>query len=267
MSDPKAMPTGWRPNPEKQASDLARFPLGAVLGRTKTERVERVLGLPPGFREHYDQTKPYNEYDGTNSCIGQGVSQHLTLIEWLTDEKPIQRDPYWLWETTKAGDPWPDTQPGDNSGTDLNTALRVVRDEGHVRAGKGKAKKPRPALGISEWRWIDPTRAVDEVRAAVALGMPVVVGSPWSDGMSRTTEEEGQRFVVPDLAFGNLGHCWLVNGALDSVEAVTTPNSWGEGWTHGKPHACLSSELVGELFRAGGQGAVVTSRTREEKKT
>jgi hypothetical protein len=84
----------------------------------------------------------------------------------------------WIWDRAKEIDVWPDTNPGDDEGTSVRSALDILRHHGHVPYLWRKhrslgdhveraALSPTQSEGIAAYRWV---RSVDD--ALSVLGHP-----------------------------------------------------------------------------------------------
>lgn len=104
-----------------------------------------------------DSTAWWDFYNQLNegACIGAGSSRMMTLLN------RVRYDWRWLWNEAKIVDEWADTNPGDDEGTSVNAAMKVLAAKGHLRVA-GTA--PRLEDGISVYRW---ARNVDEVRSVL----------------------------------------------------------------------------------------------------
>lgn len=149
------------------------------------------------------------------ACVGFGSSRMMSLLNRK------RYDARWLWDMAKSVDPWPDTNPGDDNGTNLDAAMQILKARGHVSWSSLYANRTwqqrdteTPALteGVSAYRW---AQTVDEIRS--------VLQSPLND----------------------------------SLQAVPFLNSWGRQYPHitWMPYAVLE-RLLGEY----GEAALVTDR-------
>lgn len=148
------------------------------------------------------------------ACVGFGSSRMMSLMN-------RQRyDARWLWDRAKEIDPWSDTRPGDDNGTDVNSAMKILKARGHVPwnssyAGRDAyqrtAELPDMAKGISAYRW---ARTVDEVRAVLQTPLhdslqavpilnswgrdyPHLVWLPYTT-LQRMIDEDGEVALVTD---------------------------------------------------------------------
>lgn len=105
----------------------------------------------------YDQGKE-------GACVGFGTSRMMSLLNRK------KYDAHWLWDIAKAGDEFPDTNPGDDNGTSVHAGIDVLLKKGHVpwqTSYAGRTWQQRdteaPSLteGVSAIRW---ATSVDEMR-------------------------------------------------------------------------------------------------------
>lgn len=106
------------------------------------------------WRVFYDQGRQ-------GACVGYSFSRGLTQLH------KTLFDAAHLWNRAKATDEWDDTNPGDNNGTSLDAAARILHREGPVLWSRFAAvPTPVPELRIGEYRW---TTFADEVVDALDL--------------------------------------------------------------------------------------------------
>lgn len=225
---------GVRPSPDVE--HIEKYPLAPVLGAAP-ERVEAEVALPDRYRAFYDQ-------GAKNACVGFSVSQMATI------HNRTQFDPWWLWDRAKERDPWPDTNPGDNNGTDINAALAVLKKRGHREDGALRARKK---WRILRYRWLVDT---SEVRHALGKGRPVVVATSWYSSMAEPEFRNGEFWMPKEPAGSFHGyHAYLIEAWSDARNAARTPNSWG----HEYPRTWIPAELLDGLLsgRLGWANAAV----------
>lgn len=155
------------------------------------------------------------------ACVGFGSSRMMSL---LNRKRYFAR---WLWDRAKDADAWPDTNPGDDNGTSVDAAMKVLAAKGHVvystkydsfNQGRPGDAYPRTGLsgvtaeGITAYRW---ARTASEVHSALK--------SPVSD----------------------------------KTGAVRVLNSWGSGYP---PVVWLPDETLQRLIDEDGEAPVVTDR-------
>jgi hypothetical protein len=163
-------------------------------------------------------------------------------------------DPVWLWNEAKTLDASPATAFGDRNETTLRAALDVLRLVGHVRDRAGRDRSPSIGDGIAENRW---ATTVDEIRASIAAGVPVVLGISWYRSFDAPTRE-GPRWWIGRGQLGRVagGHAICVHGASDRLGAVHAVNSWGLRY----PPVLLPYDVLGRLLTEDGEASLVTDR-------
>lgn len=216
-------PRRRRPGAVKKptAADLAgreRHPLriGAV------GQVNRSFDLTTQQRQFYNQ-------GASVTCVAFSTSQLMTLLNGGE-----LYHPGWLFYRAQEID----GIPGE-AGTTTDAALRVLKALGHV-AGSGDVAsaadlpgaEPDQADGIDGFAWVPrtPDPALEGVRACVAAGAPVLIASPWYSSFGEHEYEGSVWMVPPGADWGDKGGMWhqyLIDGAFDDGEYLTTPNSWG----------------------------------------
>lgn len=107
-----------------------------------------LYGDPMSWWDFYDQGRE-------GACVGFGSSRMMSLLN------RTRYNARWLWDEAKAIDEWSDTNPGDNEGTSVNAAMKVLASKGHRRSSESS---PRAGDGIAVYRW---ARNVDEVRSVL----------------------------------------------------------------------------------------------------
>jgi hypothetical protein len=152
------------------------------------------------------------------ACVGFGCSRMMSL---LNGREYFAR---WLWDRAKATDEYGDeTQPGDDNGTSVRAALRILRKEGHVpwredlsRLNSNDAPAVRerdtikgtPADGITAYRWARSTddflhvtgwqdRGYVEILNSWGTDYPRVVRMPAAT-LDRLRTEDGELGIVTD---------------------------------------------------------------------
>lgn len=156
----------------------------------------------------------YNQ-GAEGACVGFGSSRLMSLTHG------IEFDPRWLWDQAKIIDPFPDTNPGDDNGTLVRSAMDVLRLQGHVAWSSAAAAADadytqRDALPA------DPAYKIKTVRWATTVDeMRVCLSSPWNDHM----------------------------------QAFRMLNSWGRSFPHG---VWLPYTVMERLLGEGAEVALVT---------
>ena len=227
----RLVPADWR--------HVERYPYAAVAPATPAA-VERTLALP-GYRARYDQASE-------GACVGFASSWMMSIVNRRFYDAP------WLWNSAKAVDDWPDTNPGDDRGTSVRAAMDVLRAQGHVRIFRGRAAPPSLAEGIAENRW---ATTVDEVRTSVAAGTPVVLGCHWYRNFDAPQHDGGAWWIGRgDLGTVRAGHAVCIYRASDRHQAVGIVNSWGRRY----PPVLMPYATLERLLGEQGEAALVTDR-------
>lgn len=228
----RRVPTDW--------AHVDKYPLRA-LSVTPPRVAERAFALPRVWREFYDQ-------GAEGACVGFSSSQMMSLLNRKRYDAP------WLWNTAKGVDEWPDTNAGDNNGTSVRAACDVLRELGHRPVVRGKSQPAVPGEGIAANRW---ATSVDEVRWALARGVPVVLGINWYEKFDVPTQV-GSDWWLDRGGLGSVrgGHAIVLEAVSDKRQAVRTPNSWGAG----VPRCWFSYATLARLLAEGGEAALVTDR-------
>jgi hypothetical protein len=152
----------------------------------------------PGWRLFYDQGVE-------GACVGCGASRAMTLLNRK------RYDWHWLYEQAQLIDPWIETPP--EEGTDVNSAMKILRAEGHriFHGTHHHVHETDVEQGISAYRWA--TNA-DEVLAALRspsydrLGAVAFVNS-WGmdyphivympcETLDRLLRENGEAAIITD---------------------------------------------------------------------
>lgn len=227
----RLIPADWR--------HIEKYPYAAMAPET-VERVERALVLP-AYRQKYDQQKE-------GACVGFSSSWMMSILNRRF------YDARWLWNKAKERDEWPETNPGDNNGTSVRAAMDVLRVIGHVRIFRSECQEPCLQDGIMENRW---AVSADQVRTAIAAGIPVTLGINWYENFDRPVKRDG-RYWIGDGDLGRIrgGHAVCVYRASDKLQAVGIVNSWGMSY----PLALMPYSVLERLLREEGEATLVTDR-------
>lgn len=110
-----------------------------------------------------------------------------------------------IYAAATAIDQFPGTYPDQDTGTDINSAAKVLRDQGRITSWTH-------AFGL------------DQTLAALQLA-PVALGTNWHDSMF---EPDSKGFVHPDGSIVG-GHEVLIR-ADDARGSVLVRNSWSASW-------------------------------------
>jgi hypothetical protein len=244
MSHPivdRRIPTDWK--------HVEKYPGRALRAIAKTVDTVEVtkLPLPKAMHPYYDQGKE-------GACIGYGMSICMSILNRK------RYDAFWLYRQAQFRDDWADTPP--EGGTSLRAGFDVLRDLGHREFLAGKSRHANIVEGIvGVNRWLT---TVDEVRTAIAQGMPVVLGVNWFSGLystttKRVTANRVEHWAPGEKQWGRLvgGHCICAPLASDKRQAIGWLNSWGTSyaWPVWVPYTALD-----RLLREDGEAAVVVDR-------
>jgi hypothetical protein len=248
---------------------VEKYPFGAVAPQT-VQVVEHVLLLPTWHWTH-DQGME-------GSCVPHGGSMERSITN--TAQNKLLRifrggrryDPLWAWDEAKKIDEWADTNPGDDNGTSVRAFYDVMRLQGHRRItsngitvsnGKPVLTKPsalpNPSEGVLTNRW---ARTVDEMRTALADGIPVAIGVNWYHAFDTPQPYPSRKsewwiaYNAPDLGQIRGGHCVCIYGASDKRQAFRVKNSWGRDY----PLVWLPYSVMQRLLDEDGEAALVTDR-------
>jgi hypothetical protein len=131
------------------------------IGRGELGRVRGghcITFKPVGVRDVFAWWDFYNQ-GVEGACVGFGASRAMSLVN---RRRYVAR---WLWDRAKEVDYWPDTNPGDDEGTSVRAAMRIMRDRGHVAynwrqahlydsATERATLTPAASEGIAAYRWL-----------------------------------------------------------------------------------------------------------------
>lgn len=218
---------------------------------------EKTLKLPSFFYRGQ-----HNQWD-EGACVGFGESLMMTLLnkQWY--------NPWWLWDRAKERDYSDQTNPGDGDGTWLAAANDVLRDLGHVRQTRWVREYPGPqpveqlnpkavrGHGIQVNRW---AKTVDDMRAVMALGIPMAIGVNWYGNFDAPIEKRvgprSKEFWIGEGWIGSMrgGHCVCVYGGSDRRQAFKLANSWGKDY----PPVWLPYSVMQRLIDEDGEVSLVT---------
>lgn len=231
---------GHRPQPGP--SLLKRF--GAhPRALTTTARVESRLEIPYQYRERYDQ-------GAEGACVGFSLSWAMSIFNRHFYDAGA------LYHAAQLIDPWPETPP--EEGTSVEAGATVLMTQGHWRFVHGVTKAVALFEGIKEFRH---AASVDELRTAISIGSPFVLGINWYANFDRPVwgdfGQGGNRWWIgrstSELGAVRGGHAICGCGARDSIGAFTLVNSWG----HDYPIVNIPYETVELLIREEGAEAII----------
>ena len=231
-------PLGRKTPPDWEHVD--KYPLRS-LTPTAPVTVETVLSLPR-YRTFYDQGQ-----DG--ACVGFSSSWMLSI------QRRRKFDARWLYHQAQLVDGDPSTPPAE--GTLVRAGFDVLRDQGPMDWVKSTDVGPVAAQGLTANRW---ATTVDEVRAAFALGVPVVFGINWYTAFDKPIRFNGEWWIEPhDDFLGTIrgGHAICAFGCSDKRGAVKLVNSWG---AKAYPLVWMRYSVIERLLSEDGECAVPVDR-------
>jgi hypothetical protein len=216
-----------------------KYPLRLIMPR-RIDNVERVLDLPEQYRPKYNQRSE-------GACTGFSGSWAMSILNRR------YYDAFWLYYEARRIDEWPGE---DYDGSSVRAMLDVLHKLGHRRIYASRTNNPSIGDGIAAFRW---AKSVDEIRTAIALGVPVVLGIDWPESFYKPIKR-GQSWWLPEISASIAGgHAICCYGASDRRQAVRLVNSWGSGyplvWLE---YAKLERLLAGLDYP--GEAAVITDR-------
>jgi hypothetical protein len=254
------VPDDWKHVEKYPYSDLADYGVASV---------EKTLVLPSWHWEH-DQGRE-------GSCVGHGVGMERAITNTAQNRLLAlfrftkRYDPLDLWNQAKIVDEWPDTNPGDDNGTSVRAAYDVLRTRGPRQISlhgeqidsvtgnpvitDAKEGKADPTQGIAANRWALTT---DEIRTALAGGVPVAIGVNWYANFDSPVASSKSEFRIGAGNLGRIrgGHCLCIYGASDRRQAFKLKNSWGRDY----PLVWLPYTVMQRLLDEDGEAALVTDR-------
>lgn len=149
----------------------------------------------------------YNQ-GSLGACVGFSMSRAMTQFH------KALFDAVWLWDRAKETDEWDDTNPGDNEGTSVDAAARVLRDRGHVLWGHREERQPNPAFRVGEYRWATSAQqiidALDSPLYAQLGGVPLL--NSWGEDYPRVVWLD---LVVLDRLLGEAGEACVLSRPSD----------------------------------------------------
>lgn len=220
--------------------------------------VEAILNIPRQYRDLYDQGRE-------GACVGFSQSWMMSILNRVKYFAP------WLYLEAQNVDEYADTPPAE--GTSLRAGFDILRTRGHRQIWGQRTREEQLRHGIQANRW---ARTVDEMRAALALGIPVNIGINWyrqfsSPQQLRRLDDEGQPLTEfgierydwwigrADLRWGPVdgGHAITAVGASDKRQAVALCNTWGYSYPF---LVWLPYTAVTRLLSEDGEAGIVTDR-------
>lgn len=201
--------------------------------------------LPIGWLDYW-----YNQKN-TNSCVGFSTSRMMTYYNHSL------YDAMWLYGRACAVDGDPSTSLIADNGTYIWAAMDILRREGHKPTTLLRNQMPVSySHGIQSNYWCT---TADEVRAAIAMDRPVVIGINWYQQFMNPVRKGLKYWIGSTSNWGSTigGHAIMLYGASDNDQGFVLANSWGVGsfsriWL---PYSALE-----RLLRENGEAAVALDR-------
>jgi hypothetical protein len=203
------------------------------------------LDLPRQYLPKYDQ-------GSEGACVGFAWSWAMSILNhrFYAARK--------LYLEAQLIDEWTDTPP--EQGTSVTAGARILRDQGHWRFARGLTFPLALFEGIETFA---SAITVDEVRAAIAQGKPVVFALPWFANFDAPIWGDfgkgGPRWWIGRNT--NLGairgwHAICCFGCRDDIQAAVLVNSWGVNY----PIVNMPYETVTNLFQIGAEATIPVDR-------
>lgn len=198
-------------------------------------RLPVFVDLRPAVDEVEDQ--------GTiGSCTAMGSHKALE-IAYERLGKPVNLSPMYVYYYSRK-----DHGGLDQDGSKVEYALTTLRDHGvcleatwpYIESQKNTqppaiADKEAEQFKILGWEsYSSVPHAVDEIKAWVAQGKPVVIAVNCTEGMVGAGEIKNWKQTTWDLNTPMMGsHCMVVIGYDDASQRLLVQNSWGKAWGDG----------------------------------
>lgn len=206
--------------------------------------VNKRLDLPYQYIAKYDQGQE-------GACVGFAWSWAMSILNrrFYAARK--------LYLETQFHDPWSDTPP--EEGTSVVSAAQVLQDQGHWRFARGITFPLALIEGIRSFR---SAQTIDELRMAIQLEVPVVLGINWHSSFDSPVWADfgtgGNRWWIGRGDLGPIrgGHAICLFGARDDIEAFTLVNSWGTNY----PIVNIPYATVQRLISDGGDAIIPLDR-------
>ena len=226
-----------------------KYPILSSMGPPPV--VERRLTLPSNYQVDYDQKDD-------PACVGASLSIAMAMLNYgdVYDFK-------WLWQNAKDFDYVFSTKKGDNQGTTVNGACRVLKQLGHVMVDK-ILRMPMPANkadGIIEYRW---DHSCNGILWSIGKGVPVVVATDWFSLMNYPEFFEGAYWIgrnAPDnldiLGIPEGSHAYCIFAASTSKGYVSMAQSWGRDFPE---EVRIPIKFMNKLLTRRGEVALITDR-------
>jgi hypothetical protein len=239
----RRVPTDWK--------HVEKYPMRRAAAAPPLPPFERILDVPRQYRDEYDQ-------GSEGACVGYSQSWMMSILNRQL------YDAYRLYAEAQGIDEWADTPP--EGGTSLRAGFDILRTKGHWRVYAGKTRSPQLTNGIAANRWI---KTVEEVRIAIAAGMPVNLGINWYRGFfepeGKPRMDRAKNLGLLDYWIGHQsswswiagGHAITCVGISDKREALALCNTWGDSWPF---IVWLPYKAFERLMREDGEAGIVTDR-------
>lgn len=206
--------------------------------------VNHRLDLPRQYIPKYDQ-------GAEGACVGFAWSWAMSILNrrFYAARK--------LYLETQFVDPYSDTPP--EEGTSVVSAAQVLQLQGHWRFARGITFPLAAREGIQDFR---SARSIDELRLAISLGVPVVLGIDWLSNFDSPVWGDfgagGNRWWIGRGNLGSIrgGHAICLFGARDDIEAFVLVNSWGLNY----PIVHIPYNTVAQLLSDGGEAIIPVDR-------
>lgn len=223
----------------KDRSYEAKYPVGKLLGASgAVKSVERTLIIPFGLRSFYDQ-KSYN------ACTGFAASWMMSIYNCIPQQK---YDALWLYHAGQENDNDPVTDPEADNGGYVWATFWALQHLGHK-----KLREANPDIrdGITAYYW---AKSTDDVRAAIAIGRPVVIGVNWYEEFMAPLVYKGEYWIGkrPNLGKSLGGHAICIYGSSDKRQAHRLINSWGLSY----PQVWLPYATFDRLMGEDGEAVI-----------
>jgi hypothetical protein len=237
-------------------------------GIADTQNVNISLRLPSDLHHYY----ALYDQGAEGACVGFGSSWCMTILNRRAYAART------LYLETQLVDEWPDTPP--EEGTSVHAAMDVLRTRGHWRSVYNRKTHvyevtgPFMEDGIEANKW---TTNVDDVRACLAAGVPVVIGINWyGDFDNPKWDPATHRFVIgrnpQSLGRVRGGHCVCIRAATDKLGMVGGVNNWGAPEivkgsdgnptvSNGYPLFWMPYDTLERVLSEDGECTVITDRT------
>ncbi|MBA3756486.1 MAG: hypothetical protein H0X02_09765 [Nitrosomonas sp.] len=244
-----------RPLGRKEPTDFKHVQKYPFMSAAPTQPVERILPLPYWHWEH--------DQGSEGACVGFAESMMMAIRNELqareTGTRPYSHryDALWLYHEAQKIDEWAGE---DYDGTSVRAGLDVLRTRGHRRIINGSTQPEDNTYGITANRW---ATSVDDIRAAIAQGIPVAIGVNWYSNFDKPQKLAMDSYhhwiaTVGQGNWGNIrgGHAVCIYGASDRKQAFLIKNSWGSSY----PLTHLPYYAMEILLKELGEASLITDR-------